>query len=81
MNNQPGPHYRNQLNRVSQVLGCRIDFDDRCFGPQNAATWISVCMVNGVEYARASGPSKSIAKEQAAYQTLQNLRAQYPGLC
>ncbi|KAF8987988.1 hypothetical protein BDQ17DRAFT_527081 [Cyathus striatus] len=80
MNNQPGPHYRNQLNRVSQILGCRIVFQDSLFGPQNAPTWTSICMVNGIEYGRGSGPNKNIAQEQAAYQALEAFRVQYPGM-
>ncbi|TFK34241.1 hypothetical protein BDQ12DRAFT_738303 [Crucibulum laeve] len=58
--------YRNRLNNKCQFLRLAHRYEDTKAGPEHQPTWTSAVYVNGVEYGRATGRSRDVAREAAA---------------
>jgi len=65
LNNYLQTNYKNQTTITWNVMH---------EGPKNAGLWTAIAYINSEEYGRASLNTVAAAKEEAARQTLTNLR-------
>ncbi|ESK96132.1 hypothetical protein Moror_7273 [Moniliophthora roreri MCA 2997] len=62
--------YKMTLNNYCQSAGRRYEFRNASYGPQNAATWVSIVYVDNVEFGRGQASTRLGAEETAAAQAL-----------
>ncbi|KAL7281159.1 hypothetical protein ACG7TL_004467 [Trametes sanguinea] len=65
-------HWRMELNNFMQSHGGThlVAWDATPTGPPHQPVWTAIVYIRGIEYARAYGPTRDAAKEEAARQAL-----------
>ncbi|OSC96479.1 hypothetical protein PYCCODRAFT_1441045 [Trametes coccinea BRFM310] len=68
-----------ELNNYCQTNRLAWSKEERQTGPQAHPTWTIYVYINGVEYGRGSGLSKSSARQEAAQRALRVLQPHLVG--
>ncbi|TFK53877.1 hypothetical protein OE88DRAFT_1625558, partial [Heliocybe sulcata] len=73
--------WRMQLNNYLQLSQQNniLTWEQSCSGPAHARVWTVIAYIRNIEYGRATAATVSIAKEEAARQTLAALHAERAG--
>jgi dsRNA-specific ribonuclease len=61
-----GTQYLPLFNQIATQRRLAVDYPAEFSGPPHAGRWLVRCMVNGVQKGQGYGPSKQLAKEEAA---------------
>ncbi|EGO04941.1 hypothetical protein SERLA73DRAFT_174019 [Serpula lacrymans var. lacrymans S7.3] len=63
---QPNLAFLPLFNQAAHQRGVTISYPATFSGPAHAGTWAITCVVNGIKKGHGCGPSKQLAKEEAA---------------
>ncbi|KAG6331284.1 hypothetical protein ID866_7806 [Astraeus odoratus] len=63
---QPHLAFLPLFNQTASQRGLHVEYPATFIGPAHAGKWNVTCVVNGIERGKGTGPSKQLAKEQAA---------------
>ncbi|KAI0639629.1 hypothetical protein C8Q77DRAFT_1152594 [Trametes polyzona] len=70
---QPHSAFLPLFNQTAQQRRLEVQYPAQFSGPPHAGRWTVACLVNGIEKGIGTGPSKQLAKEEAARQAYHNM--------